>query len=130
NVVRQDQSSCTMHFDLPGNFWQQWWGRSPKLELSVEMARVNLMSATPIEVKAQLRALHCTRKKAAELLNKMSLDLLETLQQHLIVNSEKRTKDRLLWPHTIKVIPLDAVGQREEAIECRGKDLSQTGIGF
>ena len=54
------------------------------------------MSATPIEVKAQLRALRCAKKKAAELLSNMSMGLLDTLQQHLIVNSEKRTKDRLL----------------------------------
>lgn len=130
HIIRQDESSCTMQFDLPANFWQQWWGRQPRLELRVEMARINLMSATPIEVKAELRALNCTKKKATELLEKMSLDLMENLQQHLIVNSEKRTKDRLLWPHTITVVPIDRMGQREEAIECRGKDLSQTGVGF
>jgi serine/threonine protein kinase len=129
-MVRHDEASCTMQFDLPSNFWHQWWGQPPKLELHVELARVNLMSATPIEVKAQLRALSCSRKKAAELLSNMSMDLLDTLQQHLIVNSEKRTKDRLLWAHGVTIIPIDRHGQREDPIECRGKDLSQTGIGI
>jgi serine/threonine protein kinase len=129
-MVRQDEASCLLLFDLPGTFWQQWWGQQPKLELLVEMARVNLMSATPIEVKARLKATHCSKKKAHELLKKMSLDLLENLKQQLIVNGEKRTADRLLWPHPITIIPIDSVGQREEPIECRGKDLSQTGIGF
>jgi serine/threonine protein kinase len=129
-LVHQDDATCTMHFDLPSNFWRQWWGQQPRLELRIEMARVNRMSPAPIEVKARLQALHCTRKKAAELLSKMSLDLMEALEQHLVVNSEKRTKDRLLWPYAITVVPIDRLGQREEPIECRGKDLSQSGIGF
>lgn len=129
-MIRQDEASCVMHLDLPKSFWQQWWGQQPKLELQVEMARVNLMSATPIEIKTQVRALHCSRAKAAAVLENMGSEIFDQLQQHLLVNSEKRTKDRLLWPHTVKVIPIDSHGRQEEAVECRGKDLSQTGVGF
>jgi len=129
-IAGHDESSCTLQFDVPTSSWQQWWGQSPTLQLHVELARVNPMSATPIDVKAQLRALHCSKKKAAELLSNRSLELLDTLQQHLVVNSEKRTKDRLLWGHAVTIIPIDRHGQREDPIECRGKDLSQTGIGI
>jgi serine/threonine protein kinase len=129
-IVRQNESSCTMHFELPSNFWQQWRGQQPKLELLVEMARVNLMSATPIEIKAQLRALNCARNKAVTLFEKMGPEIFDSLQQHFLINSEKRTKDRLLWPHPVTIIPIDHHGQQEEPIECRGKDLSQTGMGF
>jgi serine/threonine protein kinase len=129
-IAGQDESTCTMQFDLPTSRWQQWWGQSPKLQLHVELARVNPMSATPIEVKAQLRALNCSQKRAGELLSDRSLELMDTLQQHLVVNSEKRTKDRLLWGHAVTIIPIDRHGQREDPIECRGKDLSQTGIGI
>jgi hypothetical protein len=129
-IVRQNESSCTMQFDLPSNFWQQWWGQQSKLELLVEMARANRMSATPIEIKAQLRALNCAKNKAVALFEKTGPEIFDSLQQHLLVNSEKRTKDRLLWPHPIKIIPIDPDGRQEEPIECRGKDLSQTGIGF
>ena len=129
-TIRQDDSSCTMQFELPSSFWQQWWGQQSKLELVVQMARVNRMSATPIEIKAQLRALNCAKNKAVALFEKMGPEIFDSLQQHLLVNSEKRTKDRLLWPHPIKIIPIDRDGRQEEAIDCRGKDLSQTGIGF
>ena len=105
-------------------------GVEPKLELQIDLARVNVMSATPIEIKARLRAVHCTRQRAAELFEKMSPEIFAGLQQRLLVNSEKRTKDRLLWPHPITIIPIDPHGQQEEPIECRGKDLSQTGVGF
>ncbi len=46
------------------------------------------------------------------------------------VDSNKRTKDRLLWPYPINIFPIDNNGHQEEAIESRGKDLSQTGVGF
>jgi serine/threonine protein kinase len=129
-IERRGDASSVMYFDLPSNFWQQWRGQLPRLELHVELARVNLMSATPIEVKAALHARNCSKERAAELFEKMSAEIFNTLQQLMLVNSEKRAKDRLTWAHPVRVIPIDAEGQPEEAIECRGKDLSQSGMGF
>lgn len=129
-ITRQNESACTMQFDLPTNFWQHLRGLEPKLELHIDLARVNPMSATPIDIKVRLRAIQCNRQKAAALFEKMSPEIFAGLQQRLLVNSEKRTKDRLLWPHPITIIPIDRHGQQEEPIECRGKDLSQTGVGF
>src|SRR5262249_59524701 len=54
----------------------------------------------------------------------------DSLQQCILVDSDKRARDRLFWPHPVKVIPLNRDGQQEEPIQCRGKDLSPTGIGF
>lgn len=130
SITRQDETSCTLKFELPSSFWESWWSGEPKLELLVEMGRGNPMSATPIEIKAELRAINCTRIKAGELMDRMGPDILDNLQKHLLINSEKRSKDRLLWPHPVKIIPIDSHGQMEEPIECRGKDLSQSGMGF
>jgi hypothetical protein len=128
--VAQDNSATTMHVDLPRSLWQQWRGQEPKLELRVELARVNPMSATPIEVKAELRALNCSQPKAFALFDEMGPEIFDRLRQVLLVNAEKRTKDRLLWPHPVTVVPIDSDGDEEEPIECRGKDLSQSGMGF
>ncbi len=46
----------------------------------------------------------------------------------MIQKRNRDLKDKIVW-HKIR-IPIDHQGQREEAIECRGKDLSQTGVGF
>ncbi|MBI2806198.1 MAG: protein kinase [Planctomycetes bacterium] len=129
-IVCQDDSSSTVQLDLPGSIWQRWWGQPARLELTIEMARVNLMSATPIEINARLRARHCTKKKAAELYDRMGNEIFEGLQQDFLVNSEKRTQERLLWPHPITIIPIGSDGRPDEPIECRGKDLSHTGLGF
>src|SRR5205823_9244846 len=93
-------------------------------------ARVNPMSATPIEVTVRVRALHCSPRQARDLIEQTAVDLVDALQKHLLVNSEKRVQDRLLWPHPLTVIPLQPGGQREEPVVCRGKDISSTGIGF
>jgi serine/threonine protein kinase len=129
-TVERTEASCTIHFELPSNFWQRWWGQRPKLELLVEMARVNANSATPIEIKAHMRALHCSKHKAVKLFESTAPEICASLQQHLLINSEKRARDRLLWPHAVKIIPIASDGQPDDPIECRGKDLSQTGMGF
>jgi hypothetical protein len=129
-IVRQAEASCTMHYDVPTNFWQKWWGSQPKLELLVEMARVNPMCATPIKIKVSLCALNCSKQKALGLFEKIGSEILESLQEYLLVDPNKRAKDRLFWPHAVKVIPLNRAGEEEEPIQCRGKDLSPTGMGF
>lgn len=128
--VREDEQGCSFRIILASRFWQQWLGRQPGLDVRIDMVRVNLMSATPIEVRTQIRAVNCTRKRALELLQQTGPSILENLQQTLLVNSEKRVQDRLLWPEPLTIIPLQSNGERDEPIECRGKDISRTGIGF
>ena len=125
-----DERGCLIHINMPSNFWQQWIGRQSGLEILVKLARVQPMSPTPIEVRVQIRAFRCNKKRASILLEGMAPPLLESLRKILLVNSEKRTQDRILWPHALKVIPMHPSGSREEPIECRGKDISFSGIGF
>jgi serine/threonine protein kinase len=129
-VRRQGDDGCLLFLQLPASFWQQWLGRQPGLEIEVQLARVNPMSATPIEVSARVRSVACAAKQGRDLIEKTGLGLIDALQKQLLVHSEKRVQDRLLWPHALTVIPLAADGQREEPIVCRGKDISATGIGF
>ena len=123
-VCRQDDNGCVLHLQLSASFWQQWLGREPALEIDVRLARVNPMSATPIEVTARVRALRCSVKQGRDLLEKTGTDLIDALQKHMLVNSEKRVQDRLLWPHAVTVIPLQPGGARDEPMGgiCRGKD--------
>jgi serine/threonine protein kinase len=129
-VHKQDDAGCTLHLHMPATFWQHWLGREPTLEIDVRLARVNPMSATPIEVTARVRPLHCSAKQASDLVQRTGTAVIEAMQSHLLVDSEKRVQDRLLWPHGLNVIPLQPDGIQDEPILCRGKDISPTGIGF
>jgi hypothetical protein len=129
-IRRQDDRGCVLRLQLPANFWQHWLGREPTLEIEVGLARVNPMSATPIEVTACVRALQCTPKQGHDLVEHTGTDLIDALQKHLLVNSEKRVQDRLLWPNDLTIIPLHHDGRQDDPIICRAKDISHTGIGF
>jgi serine/threonine protein kinase len=130
SITRQDEGGCVMQLDLPTTFWENWIGRQPGLDIEVELSRLNPMSATPIEVRTRVRSRHCSATRGRDLVRRTGTDLLDALQQRLLVNAEKRVQDRVLWPHPLRVTPVCPDGRRDEAIECRGKDLSLTGIGF
>jgi serine/threonine protein kinase len=128
--VHDDDDGMLFHVSLPANFWRQWIGRQPGLEVLVQLSRHHPLSATPIDVNVEIRPFRCNRKRGAQLLRDMGTTLLEGLRAGLLVNSERRTQDRLLWPHPLRVCPVSAIGSVGEPIECRGKDISLTGIGF
>ncbi len=94
------------------------------------MTRINPVSASPIEVAASLRTVRCADKQSRIILEDVGPGLLDNLRQLLLVNSNKRTQSRLLWPHTVKIIPILRNGDKDLPIECRGKDISQSGLGF
>ncbi len=129
-VISEVDQRVVVQYDLAASRWQQLWGTKPVMELAVELVRVNPMSVTPIEIKAELKVRHCSKQKSLELFRTLGTDLFSSLQERMLINSEKRTKDRLLWPHPVLIVPIDRNGQPEEPIECRGKDLSHTGIGI
>jgi len=129
-LIREEGNRCVFHVSLPSNFWKQWLGRQPGLEIQVQLARAHALSATPIEVAAQVRAFRCTHKRGRQLLEDMGLTIVDSLRSHLLVNSNKRLQDRILWPHPVKIRPVYRDGTQGETVACAGKDISQTGMGF
>jgi serine/threonine protein kinase len=127
--IREDDNGCLVLVALPTNFWGKWTGRQTALEIDVRLVRVNPASATPIEVTATLRTLRCNENQSRKVLEETGPGILENLRQLLLVNSNKRTHHRLLWPHALKIIPI-VNGRRDEPVECRGKDISPSGLGF
>jgi len=129
-LLRENEQSYDFHVPVPTNFWQQWIGLQPGLEFRVQLTRPHALSATPIDVTVTVQAVHCGRMKAAQLFQDLGVHLLEGLRAFLLVNSEKRTHDRLLWPHPVEVCPIEEDGSIGPAILCRGKDISLGGIAF
>ncbi len=127
---RDDVQGCIFHIDMPTNFWRQWIGRQPGLQVQVRLGRVHAMSATPIEVVVEIRAFRCRKKRGRQLLQDMGPALLDSLRNYLLINAEKRSSDRLLWPYPVTIRPLDKAGHPGAAIQCQGKDISLSGMGF
>jgi serine/threonine protein kinase len=129
-LAREDEHHVVFQVNVPANFWRQWLGRPQGLEVQVHLSRPHALSATPIDVQVEIRPLNASKKRGGQLLEEVGAPLLENLRTHLLVNSEKRTQDRLLWPYPLRVCSLVADGSLSAPIECRGKDISLSGIGF
>jgi serine/threonine protein kinase len=129
-LIHDDGKNYCFQLSMPSGFWARWTGRQPALEMLVTLARQHALAPTPIDIGVQIKPLRCSRKRGKELLSEMSLPLLEQLRAALLVNSEKRIKDRLLWPYLVEVCPILPDGTRGQTVLCRGKDISLTGIGF
>jgi serine/threonine protein kinase len=129
-LIRDADEAYEFYIDTPANFWQTWIGRQAGLKLCVQLARQHALSATPIVVTVTIQASGHSKKKAAQLVEEMGATLVEGLRTFLLVNSEKRTQDRLLWPHPVEVCGIEADGTVGSPVLCRGKDISLGGIGF
>src|SRR5207237_654139 len=102
-ATRDDEEIFAFQVSKPGNFWQAWLGRPPALLVQFHMARPQDTAAAPLEVTVQMTPLRCSDRQGAQLLEEIVPPLLEDVRTHLLVSSERRLQDRLLWPHPLKV---------------------------
>ena len=128
--VRSEERRWLLQIALPLEHWWQRFFHQPALQVAVQLDRVNPLSATPIKVSMGVQVMHCPKTRGKQLLQEMAPALVESLRQLLLINAEKRTQERLLWPHPVQVVPLYSDGRRDDPIQCRGKDISHGGLGF
>lgn len=129
-VLQQTESLCLMSWPLTATLWQAWRNKKPHVEIQVQLSRVHTMAPTPIDIQTLLRPVGCNAQQTKEVLEQRGPALLDQIRKQLLVNSEKRLQDRLLWPQTLQITPLYPDGTSDEAIECRGKDISYSGMGL
>jgi hypothetical protein len=129
-MIREDERGRGFTVPMPSSSWSQWSGRQPALEVHIVLDRVERLAPLPIEIAAELRALGCGKQGGARLLREMGLPLLDSLRAHILVHSEKPAQERLSWTPSFKVRALYADGRQGEMLDCRGKDISLSGIGF
>ncbi len=129
-IIREDERGRGFLVPMPSTSWSHLNGRQPALEVHVVLDRALRDAPLPIEVAAEVRAIGCSKGGAARLLREMGLPLLDGLRAHLLVHSEKPAQRRMPWTPPLKVRALYPDGRQGEVIECRGKDLSLSGIGF
>jgi serine/threonine protein kinase len=128
-VVHRDDGTFIFEVKTPRSFWQRWMRRQPGLEVDVRLSdSPALESASDITVDVRTHDLG--REQGAEALQIIGLLLLQSLRGNLQTPPRRRSQERLVWRHPLHVCPLDNDGKAGEPIECRGHDLSLSGIGF
>lgn len=128
--VRENEHGLNFRICLPTTYWRRLFHKEAGLDVAIRLARVNPLLATPIEITTTIQTLRTNHAATRDLLNEVGPQIVESLKDLLVSDADKRTQDRLLWPHPLKVTPIDAAGRHDEPIECRGKDISHSGIGF
>jgi hypothetical protein len=129
-LIHQDETSLTTTLVLPSTFWKRVRNQEASVQVRIELCRVNPMSATPVEILVRISTLNLEPAKTLEILEKNGPAILDRLRKHVLVGSEKRMHDRLLWPNPFQIIPVYPDGQKDDPIDCRGKDMSFTGMGL
>lgn len=118
----------------PGSLWQRWTGRQPRIEVDVTISDPVVAPALGgqlcSEVHVYLLPHNCAREASAQLLQHFGPVLIESVRTHLRVNPRGRAHERTAWLHRLVLRSILADGSLGLPVECQGKDLSLTGIGF
>lgn len=130
HLVRDEDAEVAFEIGVPDTFWNRLRGRRAGLTVEIHLARVQPLASTPIEITVNMTATPAGDRRAAGLLNRIGPVLLERLMDALLTGADKRTQERVLWPHPVLVVPVDSQGRTGEPLEARGKDISSGGMGL
>ncbi|MBM4071595.1 MAG: serine/threonine protein kinase [Planctomycetes bacterium] len=124
---RHDDNRLVFALPAPTALWRRVLGPAVGLEVQVDLHET---ADGRYEAGVVMRPIGCSRRKADHLLDEMAPLLLESLRAHLQVQPELRGSERLSLNQPMRVSPvLDGV-EIAQPMDCRGKDISTSGIGF
>jgi serine/threonine protein kinase len=128
-VVRETDNSMVFQVPLPGSFWKRWLEGGRGLLVEVRWTRPRPASAALPELSVRIR---CPDKKKPDetLVREVGPLLLDSLRSQLEAYPERRTQERVPWPHPVRATFVLAEDAPSETIEGRGKDISLGGMGL
>jgi hypothetical protein len=133
-VKESDANRLVLTMQTPRSFWQRWTGRQPGLEIQLQVGQPELTAPAGVqvrtEVRMEIRPSGCSPDQSADLLKSVGPLLVESVRQHLRMNTRGRSQERLSWHYPLHVCAILPDGGTGPLIECQGKDISTNGIGF
>lgn len=128
-VVEEDENFFVFHVAVPQTFWQ--WLLSPDQYIEVRIQlRPRPQPARLTEVVMRIQCLGFKQEQASQLIQNLGPVVLAAIHTHLLANTEHRSQVRFPFEHTIRVVPAYFSQNTGPPLECRGKDISYTGLGF
>ena len=152
-VVRESERGVTFQVPFPGSFWKRWlggprgllvevrWGRPrPSGAALPEMSvRVCYSDIKPEDAILQLldfcseamrRSSDGKSKPEDALLHEVGPLVLDSLRSQLEAYPERRTQERIPWPHPVRARFHLSDDEPGESVDGRGKDISLGGMGL
>jgi serine/threonine protein kinase len=129
-LLRADERDFAFLMKTPQTLWQRWTGRQPALEVHVRLGGRAAGAQGLTEVRVSVRPRGAAAGQSAELLKVVGPLLVESVRGYLQVNPAGRREERLTWNYPLQVCSVGPDGAVGRPVECQGKDISLTGIGF
>jgi serine/threonine protein kinase len=133
-LLSSDQQTLTYRMQTPRSLWQRWTGRQPGLDLRIHLASAAAIHSasgqTITEVRVEIQPHDCTREQSKDLVKMVGPMLVESVRTYLQNNQRGRSHERLAWHHPFQLCSINPDGSFGAPIDCQGKDISLTGIGF
>jgi serine/threonine protein kinase len=154
-VVRESSNGVTFQVPFPGSFWKRWMGGPRGLLVEVRWSRPRASGATLPEMsvrvfcpdgknkpedallqlldfcsEAMRRPTDNKSKPQEALLHEVGPLVLDSLRSQLEAYPERRTQERVPWPHPVRARFHLPDGEAGESIDGRGKDISLGGMGL
>ena len=98
--------------------------------VEVRWSRPYALTRKMPEVVVCVRSAPNSGRAGATLFREVAQPVLESLQSHLLGNPERRSGERVPWPHPVTISFPAANRDKSESVECQGKDLSLAGMGL
>lgn len=129
-VVRETENSMAFQVPLPGGFWKRWLEGGRGLLVEVRWNRPRPASSSLPELSVRIRWPDKKKRPDETLVREVGPLLLDSLRSQLEAYPERRTQERVPWPHPVRATFGSAEDTHGETIEGRGKDISLGGMGL
>jgi serine/threonine protein kinase len=129
-LVHEGKNYLVFQIPFPTRFWARWLEGSRGLVVEVQWASSRSGRARVPEFAVSIHG--CDKKNQDE--QKLACEVgplvLDSLRSHLDAYPERRTQERVEWPHPVRAIFLLGEKKCSEPVQGRGKDLSLGGMGL
>ena len=129
-LLEGSETSAVFRIEKKSRFGWLKWARTAAVLVEVRWTRPHgLMNKMP-EVVVSVRPVPQSGSAGASLFREMARPILDSLQMHLLGNPERRSGERVPWPHPVTLSFASAGHGKSESLSCQGKDLSLAGMGL
>jgi serine/threonine protein kinase len=129
-LIEEGETSALFRIEKKGRFGWLRWARSAAVLIHVRWARPHGLTNKMPEVVVCVRPAPQTGSAGYALFRDIARPVLESLQTSLLGNPERRSGERVPWPHPVTLSFASASRGKSESLICQGKDLSLAGIGL
>jgi hypothetical protein len=125
-ILKNEAGLIVFMVSRPLRFWQRWLGRQAGLDVKLRWEP----AADGTDLIIEIGPVGCSPGDGLKLVDGVAPLLMDSLCNALQVTPERRGQERVAWQSPLWVRFLLEDGEVSEPVECRGKDISLTGMGF